>query len=34
MRAPEATEDLEMGYLSQTWLAVSDDAAAKVSGAY
>jgi NAD(P)-dependent dehydrogenase (short-subunit alcohol dehydrogenase family) len=29
-----ATDDLEMGYLTQTWLAVSNDAAAAVSGGY
>jgi len=29
-----ATGDLEMGYLTQTWLAVSNDAAATVSGGY
>src|ERR1051326_5634396 len=29
-----APDDLEMGYLTQTWLATSDDAAAKVSGGY
>jgi NAD(P)-dependent dehydrogenase (short-subunit alcohol dehydrogenase family) len=29
-----ATDDLEMGHLSQTWLAVSNDAAAAVSGGY
>jgi NAD(P)-dependent dehydrogenase (short-subunit alcohol dehydrogenase family) len=29
-----ATDDLEMGHLTQTWLAVSDDVAAKVSGGY
>jgi NAD(P)-dependent dehydrogenase (short-subunit alcohol dehydrogenase family) len=29
-----ATDDLEMGYLTQTWLAVSNDAAATVSGGY
>ena len=29
-----APDDLEEGHLTQTWLAVSDDAAAKVSGAY
>ena len=31
---PYATGDLEMGYLTQTWLAVSSDAAATVSGGY
>ena len=34
MGGPAATDDLEMGYLTQTWLAVSDDAAAAVSGGY
>lgn len=34
MGGPTATGDLEMGYLTQTWLAVSDDAAATVSGGY
>jgi NAD(P)-dependent dehydrogenase (short-subunit alcohol dehydrogenase family) len=34
MGGPAATGDLEMGYLTQTWLAVSDDAAATVSGGY
>jgi NAD(P)-dependent dehydrogenase (short-subunit alcohol dehydrogenase family) len=29
-----APDDLEKGHLTQTWLAVSDDAAAKVSGGY
>ncbi|NKK00617.1 SDR family NAD(P)-dependent oxidoreductase [Rhizobium leguminosarum bv. viciae] len=29
-----APDDLEMGHLTQTWLAVSDDGAAKVSGGY
>ena len=29
-----ASDDLEMGHLTQTWLAVSDDPAAKVSGKY
>ena len=29
-----APDDLEQGHLTQTWLAASDDAAAKVSGAY
>jgi len=29
-----ATDDLEMGYRTQTWLAVSKDAAAAVSGGY
>lgn len=34
MGGPYATDDLEMGYLTQTWLAVSHDAAATVSGGY
>jgi NAD(P)-dependent dehydrogenase (short-subunit alcohol dehydrogenase family) len=34
MGGPTATDDLEMGYLTQTWLAVSNDAAATVSGGY
>jgi NAD(P)-dependent dehydrogenase (short-subunit alcohol dehydrogenase family) len=34
MGGPAATDDLEMGYLTQTWLAVSTDAAARVSGGY
>jgi NAD(P)-dependent dehydrogenase (short-subunit alcohol dehydrogenase family) len=29
-----ATDDLEEGHLTQTWLAVSEDAAARVSGGY
>ncbi len=29
-----ATDDLEMGHLTQTWLAVSDDPAATVTGGY
>jgi NAD(P)-dependent dehydrogenase (short-subunit alcohol dehydrogenase family) len=29
-----APDDLTLGHLTQTWLAVSDDAAAKVSGGY
>jgi NAD(P)-dependent dehydrogenase (short-subunit alcohol dehydrogenase family) len=29
-----ATDDLELGYLTQTWLAVSSDTAATVSGGY
>jgi NAD(P)-dependent dehydrogenase (short-subunit alcohol dehydrogenase family) len=29
-----ATDDLEQGHLTQTWLAVSDDPAAQISGAY
>jgi len=34
MGGAAATGDLEMGYLTQTWLAVSNDAAATVSGGY
>jgi len=34
MGGAAATDDLEMGYLTQTWLAVSNDAAATVSGYY
>jgi NAD(P)-dependent dehydrogenase (short-subunit alcohol dehydrogenase family) len=34
MGGPSATDDLELGYRTQTWLAVSDDAAAAVSGGY
>jgi NAD(P)-dependent dehydrogenase (short-subunit alcohol dehydrogenase family) len=34
MGGPGATGDLEQGYRTQTWLAVSDDAAATVSGGY
>jgi hypothetical protein len=34
MGGPGATDDLEMGYRTQTWLAVSNDAAATVSGGY
>jgi NAD(P)-dependent dehydrogenase (short-subunit alcohol dehydrogenase family) len=34
MGGPAATDDLEMGYLTQTWLAVSKDPAATVSGGY
>jgi NAD(P)-dependent dehydrogenase (short-subunit alcohol dehydrogenase family) len=34
MGGPAATGDLEMGYLTQTWLAVSNDPAATVSGGY
>lgn len=29
-----ASDDLELGHLTQTWLAVSEDSAAKVSGQY
>ena len=34
MGGAAATGDLEKGYLTQTWLAVSNDAAATVSGGY
>ena len=34
MGGPAATGDLRQGYLTQTWLAVSDDDAATVSGGY
>jgi NAD(P)-dependent dehydrogenase (short-subunit alcohol dehydrogenase family) len=34
MGGPAATGDLQMGYLTQTWLAVSNEAAATVSGGY
>jgi NAD(P)-dependent dehydrogenase (short-subunit alcohol dehydrogenase family) len=34
MGGPGAPDDLAMGHLTQTWLAVSNDAAATVSGAY
>jgi NAD(P)-dependent dehydrogenase (short-subunit alcohol dehydrogenase family) len=34
MGGPTATDDLEMGYLTQTWLAASNDAAATVTGGY
>ena len=34
MGGPSATDDFEQGYLTQTWLAVSDDPAAAVTGAY
>jgi NAD(P)-dependent dehydrogenase (short-subunit alcohol dehydrogenase family) len=34
MGGPGATGDLRMGHLTQTWLAVSNDAAATVSGGY
>jgi NAD(P)-dependent dehydrogenase (short-subunit alcohol dehydrogenase family) len=34
MGGPTATGDLQTGYLTQTWLAVSNDAAATVSGGY
>jgi NAD(P)-dependent dehydrogenase (short-subunit alcohol dehydrogenase family) len=34
MGGPAATGDLRLGYLTQTWLAVSNDANATVSGGY
>lgn len=34
MGGPTATDDLSLGHLTQTWLALSDDPAAKVSGRY
>jgi NAD(P)-dependent dehydrogenase (short-subunit alcohol dehydrogenase family) len=34
MGGPAATGDLQMGYLTQTWLAVSTDPAATVTGGY
>jgi NAD(P)-dependent dehydrogenase (short-subunit alcohol dehydrogenase family) len=34
MGGPSAPDDLIEGHLTQTWLATSDDSAAKVSGAY
>lgn len=34
MGGPGAPDDFEQGYLTQTWLAVSDDRAAAVSGRY
>ena len=34
MGGPGAPDDFEKGYLTQTWLAVSDDRAAAVSGRY
>jgi NAD(P)-dependent dehydrogenase (short-subunit alcohol dehydrogenase family) len=34
MGGAAATGDLKMGYLTQTWLAISNDAAATVSGGY
>jgi NAD(P)-dependent dehydrogenase (short-subunit alcohol dehydrogenase family) len=34
MGGAAATDDLEMGHLTQTWLAVSSDPAATVSGGY
>lgn len=34
MGGPGAPDDLAMGHLTQTWLAVSNDAAARVTGGY
>ncbi|MGI4828646.1 MAG: SDR family NAD(P)-dependent oxidoreductase [Janthinobacterium lividum] len=34
MGGPQASDDLAQGHLTQVWLAVSDDAAARVSGDY
>ncbi len=34
MGGPGAPDDLEKGHLTQTWLAASDEPAAKVSGRY
>jgi NAD(P)-dependent dehydrogenase (short-subunit alcohol dehydrogenase family) len=34
MGGPGATDDFDKGYLTQTWLAASDDAGARVSGRY
>jgi len=34
MGGPGAPDDFDMGYLTQTWLATSDDPAATVSGRY
>jgi NAD(P)-dependent dehydrogenase (short-subunit alcohol dehydrogenase family) len=34
MGGPGAPDDLTMGHLTQTWLAVSDDSAARTSGGY
>jgi len=34
MGGPGAPDDLELGYLTQTWLAVSEETAATVSGRY
>jgi NAD(P)-dependent dehydrogenase (short-subunit alcohol dehydrogenase family) len=34
MGGPNAPDDLELGYRTQTWLAVSDEPGARVSGAY
>jgi NAD(P)-dependent dehydrogenase (short-subunit alcohol dehydrogenase family) len=34
MGGPGAPDDLTQGHLTQTWLAVSDDAEAKITGGY
>ena len=34
MGGPGATDDLDAGHRTQVWLAVSNDAAARVSGGY
>ena len=34
MGGPGAPDDFNMGYLTQTWLAVSNDPAARISGGY
>jgi NAD(P)-dependent dehydrogenase (short-subunit alcohol dehydrogenase family) len=34
MGGPSAPDDFEQGYLTQTWLAITDDPAATVSGQY
>jgi hypothetical protein len=34
MGGPGAPDDLTQGHLTQTWLAVSEDVAARISGAY
>ncbi len=34
MGGPSATDDLALGHVTQSWLAVSNEAAAKVSGGY
>jgi hypothetical protein len=34
MGGPGALDDLRLGYLTQEWLATSDDAEARISGSY
>jgi hypothetical protein len=34
MGGPGAPDDFDQGYLTQTWLAISDDPAAAVTGRY